>query len=222
MESIVFLRIDPKAKNKTVYYYLAVPNEDFEKPLALPPTEYGNLHHTAVSQVLMFSLLAFKSNEIEKYQANLETWTIDDDILRQAIPPSPEPPEKSTPSFRPSPKPKPIDYTPFSRRLRPKETESRDTCIPGFDRTRKDKRDPSPSEDDEPSSLDIAPPSQTKARVDRGQQSDSSIKASSSSSGDRRRAFCTESCLQGLVRGDAFPFSDFFPPTSLLSLNLYS
>ena len=221
-EAFVFLHIELEDPT-TVYYHLAEPNEDVNAQNEAFPNTEDYLHHTAISQVLAFSILALGSAQgNQEWQDDiaktLKIWKVDYKAILKKLSETPEIVDKSSP-FLPehSPQTSDPDQSPMHRRLRPRKTP----CRPGSDPT---PQDSPPSIDDE-SSPDTPTRSQggpRGKRAKRGQQGQRGQRAKrakrgqqgqrdqqahpptgagSSSRGGPRRAFCTQLCLQGLARG---------------------
>lgn len=197
-EAFVFLYIKPEEKLQTVYYHLAIPIDDAKGC----SDDNDHLLRTAVGQVLMFNLQALRSPEMSisdrnQFYEDLPRWEVDDNEILRNLAESPRAKEERSPSA-------PQRYSRLANnRSSPIQTRSRTTCDPGFNPASEDDQNPSSSNDDESASPDMRIRSQAVMRDKQAQSTYSSTDVGSSSSGGQRRAFCTQACLHGLLRGGA-------------------
>lgn len=81
MEAFVFHLFKPEEEVKAVYYHLAEPNKDVKTQKHDFPLSDGDLHRTAISQILMSGLLAVGSAKESQGWNNrlrdgLKTWEV--------------------------------------------------------------------------------------------------------------------------------------------------
>ncbi|MCJ1407398.1 hypothetical protein MMC19_001469 [Ptychographa xylographoides] len=214
-EAFVFLHIKLDNDAKTVYCHLAEPNADVNAQKEAYPNTDDHLHRTAISQVLAFSVLALRSAQgdlewRERVIGTLKTWQVDDGAILSKLPETPEIAEKLQPflsEYRPQTYSLDVpDRSPIRRRLRPRKM----TCLTESNPTSKDDHEPTASTDDDSSPLDTPVRPQggsrgkrgSRGRQDRqGGRTQSTGDPGPSSREGQRRVFCTQLCLQGLVRG---------------------
>jgi hypothetical protein len=192
----------------TVYYHLVVPNEELHTT-GDPKTD---TFHTALGQVLCFSLLAFGSENRDvdsrgRSKSQLQRWPVDESVL-------PRTPEKKKKEAQTPPtsdyKGKSTD-TRRSYNLRPpKKPAAGNRCNEDetnqYDDSEDDSEDDSSPEDE---SRDTGTPTRSNrpapARPNRtvpAQSTSRDDQMSSRTRGQTQR-YCTQACLLGLVRGDA-------------------
>ena len=199
-QAFVFLYAPLEEELQTVYYHLAIPVEDAEKE---DSDKDETSYRTAVGQVLMFTLLASRSPAISlqkrnEYIGQLKTWTKDNMAILSQIPEISRP---KTPSPSPCSDERTEKNDPHEKATKKMRLRSYYQCNPGSDSTREDDpddQDPPSRSNDESSATPTHKP--TNVREKRGQRTRSLANAGPSSSGDQKRAFCTELCLQGLAR----------------------
>ena len=205
-EAFVFLHSKLEDNVKIAYYHLAEPNRDVNAQNGDFTSTEDYLHRTAVSQVLAFSILALESAQGNREWREdlidaLEIWEVDYIAILKEIPETPETAEKS-PSLLSEYRSQiySLDVpvrSPIRQRLRPRKASCRSVSNATFN---DDKEPPLPT-DDESSPHDTPSRPQGRIRGKGSQRSRPPRGANSSSRGDQRRSFCTQSCLQGLARG---------------------
>lgn len=198
-EAFIFLRVPPEDP-ETVYYYLSVPEEDVGPTTGWVDESSGEnrLHLTAIGQVLAFTLRALRVPVRDVTwkswaTSRLKTWEMVYDVLLGEIE------EKDIPSseFKPPTRSR-KEYC----RVSPVKTRSRSAAIASCNPSRDSA---SASSDDSGDGYDPDTPSRQpqESRILRpppssapGRQGPQGSRSQGSS-----RQYCTQECLQGLVKG---------------------
>ncbi|PGH02617.1 hypothetical protein AJ80_08829 [Polytolypa hystricis UAMH7299] len=192
-KAFIFLWVE-EADPTTVFYHLITPDE---KQLETNDRK-TNAFHTAVSQVLSFSLLAFTSERRgqdwrRKWRQELPTWPLDGEAILPETPDNAKRP-KTPPTSEFKGKPPNLTRS-FNLRARP--TTGRSSC--------NDETLPYANSDDDSSSETESRDKETPVRVNRTapipvHASTNSPVSSRTRNQNRNRGYCTQACLLGLVR----------------------
>ncbi|PLB38800.1 uncharacterized protein BDW47DRAFT_104322 [Aspergillus candidus] len=202
-EALIFLRVlrnDPS----TVYYYLSVPGEDVGASTGWTgDLDGGNrLHLTALGQVLAFTLRALPVPTRDIGWTNwarrkLETWVmVYDEILDKT-------PEENIPSFVFKP---PTQSRSEYCRASPVKTRSKTghalSCHGFQNPTLSDRDDDDAGGDFDPTTPSRPPRERPRTHPPSTLSSPSPVQSSQDSgSQGKSRQYCTQRCLQGLIKG---------------------
>ena len=200
-QAFIFLHIKVEESCKRAYFYLAEPRFDVKKHLEEFPEDQFPLHRTALCQLLAFSILALESAQKDrdawgdKVELGLKIWAPDTEAIYKQLIETPPPRKSHASPYKP--RSYKLDLKPLSRR---QTRASAANCRLALESGARDGKDP-PGDNGPPSRKTPTRP-QAAGRGGRKQPASSSTDGrGTSSSGNRKRAFCTQSCLQGLAYG---------------------
>ena len=200
-QAFIFLHTKVEEKCKRAYFHLAEPGFDVEKQREEFPEAPSYLHRTALCQLLAFSILALESAQEDRDDwrddvvNGLETWETNTDAMCKQLTETPSPSQSHVSRYKPRPYKLDLDSS-----FGPQTRASAKACRLALESGARDGKDP-PGDNGLPSRK-IATRPQAAGRGGRKQPASSSTDGrGTSSSGNRKRAFCTQSCLQGLAYG---------------------
>ncbi|THV49903.1 hypothetical protein BGAL_0174g00210 [Botrytis galanthina] len=195
-EAFVFLHIKPEDPT-TVYYHLAEPRND-----VMVQKEAGQdfVHHSAISQVLAFSLLAVESDSttqswVEDARKKLSVWNVDFEAILREIPLSVR---RSPPHLEYHAKVYTIPK--LTMRLRSRSGCHQDKNF----LDNRDKNSPDSSDQESPPNTPTRPRNVMTRRPKKGANVS---KKDTSQQATQRRPYCTQECLLGLVNGTELDIS---------------
>ena len=204
-EAIIFLKVDWTAPI-SLYYHLAEPGPEADSQ----PDDL--IYCTAVSQVLAFTLLAFRSrnrghHERQRALDTLERWKVDFETVLRSIPPTNRKAPPESPGYQPTTY-KHVKRSPYKLRNRRRR---RTYSGPGM----KPDRDPFDDEDSDPQMPDTPTPAVHTSHGRRGQSGRRGQEGSGQqqlrgggtqggSDGDfQNHQYCTHKCFLGLINKTA-------------------
>ncbi|KAM0796483.1 hypothetical protein BDR22DRAFT_825104 [Usnea florida] len=200
-QAFIFLHIKVEERCKRAYFYLAEPGFDVKKHYEEFPEAQFPLHRTVLCQLLAFSILALESAQKDgddwrdDVERGLERWAPNTEAIYKQLTETPSPSKSHASRYKP--RLYKLDLNPSSRR---QTHASAASCRLALESGARDGKDP--PGDNEPPSRKTPTRPQAAGRGGREQPANSWTDGrGTSSSGNRKRAFCTQSCLQGLAYG---------------------
>lgn len=200
-EAFIFFHFDPDHV-QTLYYDWVAPGDEVSRQ--------NDVSKSAIGLVASFTRLALDGPVLDadwskEARRVLPVWNGDDDVRTDQITPSPVRPPKLSPAYRGKSKPS-TDGSERSLRSKSGAGGKLAACDPTQDDEPKGRRRDDPNDDEDGPTMGTPPSgtqAQSRSKTTRSQQTKlQSNQGRSGSEKGKRRAFCTQGCLLGLVRGN--------------------
>lgn len=199
-EAFIFLHFDPEDV-QTLYYDWVVPRGAVSR--------HNDVSKSAIGLVASFARLALDGPVLDadwsrEKRRELPAWNGDDDVMTDQITPSPARPQKLSPAYRGKSKPS-TDGSERSLRGKSGAGGKLAACNSTQDDELKGRRRDDPNDDEDGPTMGALPvwiSGSAQFRTTRSQQTKHQPNQGRRSGPEegKRRAFCTQACLLGLVR----------------------